>query len=85
MAALEGQHFVPAIHSGKYQIEYTYFNVKDIEDERTLKQKENIYSQVSKNILSEMCRLFEIFLLLSCDIKSEVDFTSTTELMSLFQ
>lgn len=44
----------------------------------------HIYSQVSKNILPETCRLFEIFLRLSCDIKSEVDFISTTELVSLF-
>lgn len=56
LTVLEGQHFATGIYSDKYQIEHTYFNAKDIKDERTL-----TYSQVSKNILPKTCRLFGIF------------------------
>jgi len=40
LAALEEQRFVTGIHSDKYQLEHSYFNVKDIEDEKTLKLKD---------------------------------------------
>lgn len=85
LAALEVQQFVTGVHSDKYQIEHTYLKQKILKMRGHLNEKIriHIYSQVSKNILLERCRLFENFLLLSCDIKSEVDFTSTMELVSL--